>query len=492
MPGDYRKKILADQGWMHAFDDVLIKPGFTNFDPNIVDVSTSLGPYNFNIPIMSAAMDTVTEERMAIQMALLGGLGVIHRNCSFEKRLEMVKKVKRARSYMVEDVATVFPDSTILEAKTKMDQLEISGLVVVDDQKKVIGILTSRDMPFDKKMMNNGHVKEIMTKNVMTGQVGISREDAAEQLYKIRKEKLPIVDNEGKLIGLITTKDLKPDFPKASLDKRGRLLCALAISPSMPKNAKEKKIFEEISEYTDIFFIDVADFYKKQDIDNTKKLMDEFDVCFVLGNIGTFEAAEFILTKVDYDRDKFIALKAGMGSGSICSTSIQTGVGAPTLFATAQIADAIGKYDPKMRLIADGGFKNLGDLPKAFTVGADMVMTGHFLAGCVESPGLVDTIQGRKIKVYRGMGSKEARHVAGNYIFDRYSREMKTLPEGVSDYVPFVGPVEGVIEQLITGIRNGMIYAGAKNISEMKEVNIGIVTISGKTESEPHDLVGKW
>ncbi len=492
MPGNYRKKILADQGWMHAFDDVLIKPGFTSFDPNEVDISTSLGPYNFSIPIMSAAMDTVTEERMAIQMALLGGLGVIHRNCSFEKRLEMVKKVKRARGYMVENVATVPPDCSILEAKSRMEQFEISGLVVADDQQKVIGVVTSRDLPFDKKMMNHGLVKDIMTKDVITGKEGITREAAAELLYKHRIEKLPIVDDECKLVGLITTKDLKPDFPKASLDKRGRLLCALAISPVMPEKKEEIKIFKEIAQYVDIFFVDVADFYKKKDIEGVKEIMDNLNASFVLGNIGTFEAAEFLLTKVDYDRDKFIALKVGMGSGSICSTSIQTGVGAPTLFATAQIADAIEKYDPKMGLIADGGFKNLGDLPKAFTVGADMIMTGHFFAGCSESPGLVDTIQGRKVKVYRGMGSKEARFVEGDYIFDRYSKDMKTLPEGVSDYVPFVGPVEGVIDQLTTGIKNGMIYAGAQKIKDMKDVEIGIVTVSGKVESEPHDLVGKW
>ncbi|MBA7682179.1 Inosine-5'-monophosphate dehydrogenase [subsurface metagenome] len=492
MAGNYRKKILADQGWMHAFDDVLIKPGFTNFDPNKVDISSSLGPYKFNIPIMSAAMDTVTGVKMAIQMALLGGLGVLHRNCSCEKRLEMVKKVKRARSYIVDDVATIFPNSPIHEAISKMEQLEISGLVVVDDNNKVEGILTSRDIPFDAKLKENGLVKDVMTKELITGNIGISRIEAAKMLYKFRKEKLPIIDKEGRLVGLITNKDLKPDFPKASLDKRGRLLCALAVSPVMPPTVKERKIFEEIVEYTDIFFIDVADFYKKQDIENTKEIMETFNVHFILGNIGTFEAAEYILTKIDYDRDKFIALKAGMGSGSICSTSIQTGVGAPTLFATAQIADAIQKYDPKMGLIADGGFKNLGDLPKAFTVGANMIMTGHFFGGCVESPGFVDTIQGRKVKVYRSMGSKEARHVMGDYIMDRYSKETKTLPEGVSDYIPFVGPVEGVIEQMKTGIRNGLVYAGAKNIKEMKNVEIGIITMSGKLESEPHDLIGKW
>lgn len=492
MPHNYRKKILADKGMMHAFDDVLIKPGFTNFDASEVDTSTSIGPFNFSMPVMSAAMDTVTEQSMAIQMALLGGLGVIHRNCSFKRRLEMVKKVKRARGYMVEDVATVPSHCSIREAKDRMERFDISGLVVIDENKKIIGIVTSRDLPFDQNLIESGKVKDIMTSNVITGNVGISREDAALLLYKNRIEKLPIIDNSGNLVGLITNKDLKPDFPKASLDKKGRLLCALAISPTLPKDKEELNIFKEIAEYTDIFLVDVADFYKKQDIEGIKSVMEMFNVKLILGNIGTFAAAEYLLTKVDYDRDKFIGLKVGMGSGSICSTSIQTGVGAPTLFATAQVADAIEQYDPKMGLISDGGFKNIGDLPKAFTVGADMVMTGHFFAGCSESPGLVDTIQGRKVKVYRGMGSKDARHVEGDYIFDRYSKGIKTLTEGVSDYVPFSGPVEGVIEQLITGIKTGMIYAGAQNIKEMREVEIGIITQSGKDESEPHDLMGKW
>jgi IMP dehydrogenase len=211
---------------------------------------------------------------------------------------------------------------------------------------------------------------------------------------------------------------------------------------------------------------------------------------FVLGNIGTYRAAEYIISKCDFVEERFIGLKVGMGSGSICTTSIQTGVGAPTLFATAQVADAIQDYNPNLSLIADGGFTNPGDLPKAFAAGADQIMSGHFFAGTDESPGYIDTIAGRKVKVYRGMGSKEAR--TSGYISDRYIEGSKMLTEGVSNYVPYVGDVSGVLATLKEGLANGMIYAGAKSIRDMKDVELGIVSVTGQRETQPHDLIGKF
>ncbi|MFX1296593.1 MAG: IMP dehydrogenase, partial [Promethearchaeota archaeon] len=306
--------------------------------------------------------------------------------------------------------------------------------------------------------------------------------------FKHRIEKLPIIE-DGNLKGLITKKDLKPEFPLATIDEEGRLLCALAISPKYPVTSEAISKLKEIDQFTDIFFIDVADFYKKDDIEGTRKLMDLLEADFVVGNIGTYEAAEYILTKCDYP-EKFIALKVGMGSGSICTTSIQTGVGAPTLFATAEVADAIADYNPNMGLIADGGFKNPGDLPKAFAVGADMIMSGHFFAGTSESPGYLDTIQGRKVKIYRGMGSKEARTTS--YVLDRYSIEAKMLPEGVSDYVPFTGPLESMLETLKEGLANGMIYAGAQTLQKMRAAKMGVISAIGQTEARPHDLLGKY
>ena len=481
----YRKKVHYNE-IIATFDDILITPGYTEFEPNNVDISTKLGKFNFNIPLISAAMDTVTEEIMAIKMALLGGLGVLHRNCSFQKQLEMCRKVKLARSFIVEEVATINIGAAVSDAKFMMETYGISGLMVTDDNDKVCGIFTKRDIPYKEEDIRLGKLKDFMTKDVVSIKPGASRAQALKMLYENRIEKLPIIDN-GYLKGLITKKDLKPEFPNASLDQEGRLLCALGLSAKFPATSEAQSMLKELDKYVDIFFIDVADFYKKVDIENTKKLMELLHSDFVLGNIGTYEAAEYLISKCDLN-DNFIGLKVGMGSGSICTTSIQTGVGAPTLFATAQVADAVKDYNPKIGIIADGGFKNPGDIPKALTVGADLVMSGHFFAGCTESPGYIDTIQGRKVKVYRGMGSKEAR--ASGFVSDRYIEGSKTLAEGVSSYIPYVGDVDGVIQSLKEGLINGMIYSGAKRIKDMKQVSIGIITPFGQQETRTHDLFG--
>jgi len=491
MSDKYRKKIHYNE-LIATFDDVLILPGFTDFSPSEVDISSKLGNYHFNLPLMSSAMDTVTEEVMAITMALHGGLGVLHRNCSYERQLEMCRIVKRARSFVIDDehVATIKPNEPVTKAKYMMDNYNISGIVVVNEGKKVCGIFTKRDIPFLEEDIQNGVVKDYMTKNVISIKPGASREEAVKILYESRKEKLPIIDKDGFLKGLITKKDLAPEFPFASKDEEGHLLCALALSPRFPETSEAQNWLKEIDKYVDIFFIDVADFYKKDDIIGTTKLMKFLDSDFVLGNIGTYQAAEYLITKCDFGEKQFIGLKVGMGSGSICTTSIQTGVGAPTLFATAQVADAIQDYNPKLSLIADGGFIKPGDLPKAFAAGADLIMSGHFFAGTDESPGFIDTIAGRKVKVYRGMGSKEARTFG--YISDRYIEGSKMLTEGVSNYVPYVGDVAGVLATLKEGLANGMIYAGAKSIQSMKEAPVGIVSVVGQRETQPHDLIGKF
>ena len=486
---DYYRKKAHYTKIIATFDDVLIVPGYTSFSPDEVSILSSLGKYKFNIPIMTSAMDTVTEEEMAIKMALLGGLGVLHRNCSYDRQLEMVRRVKRARSFVIDDVATIKPNDPVAKAKFMMENYSISGLVVVDDKNNVCGIFTKRDIPYLEEEQKNGTVKEFMNKEVVSIESNASRADALKKLYEHRIEKLPIIDN-GTLKGLITKKDLKPEFPLASMDEEGSLLCAIAISPKFPESSEAVNKLKEIDKYVDMFFVDVADFYKTADIKGTKKLMETLESDFILGNIGTYEAAEHLITKCDYDEEKFIGLKVGMGSGSICTTSIQTGVGAPTLFATAQVADAIADHNPKITLIADGGFKNPGDLPKAITVGADLIMSGHFFAGCTESPGYVDTIQGRKVKIYRGMGSKEAR--TSGYVADRYIEGSKMLPEGVSDYVPFTGDLSGVLLSLKEGLINGMIYAGAKSIEEMKSAKIGIVSPFGQKETQTHDLLGRF
>ena len=487
----YRKKIHSDK-LIATFDDVLILPGFTDFEPNDVDISTRIGKYHFNLPVMSSAMDTVTESEMAIKMALNGGLGVLHRNCSYERQLEMVRIVKRARSFVIdgEYIATIRPNESIARAKYMMINYNISGLVVTNEQQRVCGIVTKRDIPFNESDLKNGIIKDYMTKDVVSIKPGVSREEALDTLFKHRIEKLPIIDDNGILRGLITKKDLTPEFPFASKDEEGHLLCAIGLSPKFPESSHAQNMLKEIDQYVDIFFIDVADFYKKTDIEGTQKLMKFLDSDFVLGNIGTYEAAEHLITKCDFVDDKFIGLKVGMGSGSICTTSIQTGVGAPTLFATAQVADAILDHKPDICLIADGGFKNPGDLPKAFVAGADMIMSGHLFAGATESPGFIDTVQGRKVKIYRGMGSKNARE--SGFISDRYIESSKMITEGVSDYVPYVGDLTGVLATLKEGLTNGMIYSGAKSIIDMKNASIGIVSVVGTRETQPHDLLGKY
>ena len=490
----FRKKIFCDEGWVLTYDDIICLPGYTDFKPNEVSIKSNIGPFQFNIPIISAAMDSVTGSNMAIAMALNGGLGAIHRNCPLESQLEMVKRVKRAHSYIIDDVAVLSPDISIKEAKNKMESMGISGFVVVDKNRKVIGILTKRDIPFDDSIINHP-ISEFMTKNPICLQYGVSREEALKKLFEIRKEKIPLVDQNGILQGLITMKDLAPSFPHAAKDEKGRLLCGLGISPFMPSKDK-KEIFLEIARHVDIMFVDVAEFYKKMDIDGVIESMKFFkennvNTKFVLGNIGTYEAAADILTNKSFsETEQFIGIKVGMGSGSICTTTIQTGVGAPTLFATAQVADAIKEHNPKIALISDGGLKYPGDLIKAFSVGSDMIMSGHFFAGCTESPGIVDTIGGRKVKIYRGMGSAEARAV-GSFADDRYIKESKKLAEGVSGYVPFTGPLKGVLEQLVEGLKNGMIYAGAKNLKDAHNIKIGRITYSGKIEANAHDLQGR-
>jgi len=265
MSNYYRDKIHSKQ-IIATFDDVLILPGFTDFSPNEVDLSSNLGKYHFSLPILSSAMDTVTEEEMAIQVALRGGLGVLHRNCSFERQLEMCRIVKRARSFVIDNVATIAPDAQVAKAKFMMENYNISGIVVTNEEKKVCGIFTKRDIPFFEQDIKNGIVKDYMTKDVISIKPGASREEALKILFESRKEKLPIIE-DGFLKGLITKKDLAPEFPLASKDEEGHLLCGLALSPRFPESSQSQDLLKEIDKYVDIFFIDVADFYKKDDID---------------------------------------------------------------------------------------------------------------------------------------------------------------------------------------------------------------------------------
>ena len=507
----YRHKIGADGNppLMLGFRDIIIEPGRTEFDVTKVkyDMSAKIGPYTLKYPALSSAMDTVTEEEMAVKMALYGGAGVVHRNfgksgnspevnekIQFEAQLKIAKKIKRTRSNMVMDVTKVKPDDTIQYARTIMENLGISGLVVVDDNDCFKGILTKRDVRVPKCLESNySIVSDAMTskENVVWAREGISNEEAEKMMYlNGRIEKLPVLKESGEIAGLMTLKDMHTDYPDAALDEQGRLLCFMAVSHFKPKNSENFKLLKELDTYVDVLFTDVADFYKIPDIESAKWIMEELNNYWVVGNIGTYAAMEFLATKAEFPEDKWVGVKVGMGSGSTCITTLQTGFGSPTLYATACVADAMVDYGlkDKLALIADGGFEHPGDIPKAFVVGADLIMSGHYYAGTTESPGYIDTIGGRKMKVYRGMGSREAR-MAGN-IGERYGinteKVKEQVPEGISTYVPYVGDLSRVVSDHISALRQSMGYGGVLKISEFQKLMFGRSTPAGQYEAAPH------
>jgi IMP dehydrogenase len=510
---EFRSKINAHLSVpeMLNFRDVIIMPQLTEYNVREVQHETTakLGPFTLNYPGIAAAMDKVTEEEMAIKMALYGGAGVIHRNfgkpqnspelnekIQFENQIRIAKKVKRTRSNMVIDVTTVCPDDTITYASSIMDTLRISGLIVVDNEedRNFLGILTRRDVRVPDCLGSKYQkVQDAMTpkKDVIWAKEGISMEDAEKLMYTSgRMEKLPVLDKNGeKIVGLMTLKDMYTEYPNAALDDKGRLLCFAAISHFKPQNKENLKLLKELDKQVDVFFTDVAHFHKIPDFVAAKEMMEMLDSYWVVGNIGTYEAMEDIITKANFPEDKWVGVKTGMWSGSICTTTLQTGVGAPTLFATVNVADALKDYGlfNKITLIADGGFEYPGDIPKAFTSGATIIMSGHYFAGTTESPGYIDTINGRKVKVYRGMGSTEAR-MEGN-IGDRYDVNQKNIqeqiPEGVSTYVPYVGDLSRVVTDHISAIKQAMNYTGSTKITDFHNCRFGKAPAAGHKKAAP-------
>lgn len=421
-------------------------------------------------------MDTVTESDMGIAVARDGGLGVIHRNCSVEEQVEMVKRVKRAEALIIRDVITVAPDDTVGQALALMEKHNISGLPVVDGT-RLAGIVTGRDVRFAQASLL---VKQVMTKNVVKADEGIGIEEAQRLLRDHKIEKLPIVNKAGELSGLITFKDilLRGKYPDAARDENGQLLCAAAVSPYDLERAKK------LDEYADILVTDVSHFHNANVFKATKKIMSEVSAEVVVGNIGTFEAAEDAITELE----QVSGFRVGIGSGSICTTTEVTKAGAPTLFATAQVSDAVAKYDPSIPIIADGGIRTPGDVAIALSAGASAVMIGNLFARCRESPGTLITIGGRYYKQYRGMGSPTAR--AKRYSMDRYSMPSKGVPEGVEGWVPYKGEVSIVLEELASGLKASMGYAGARNIQELwRKGKLAALSPSGLEEARPHDIL---
>ena len=460
-----------------TFRDVFILPGRAEVEPNQVDIRTRVTKtHAMNIPFVSSPMDTVTESDMAIAVARYGGLGVVHRNCPVDEQVDMVKRVKRAEALIIRDVITVTPEDTVGQALALMEKHSISGLPVVE-KTKLVGIVTGRDVRFAQASLS---VKQVMTKNVVKAEEGTSIEEAQRLLRDHKIEKLPIVNKAGELAGLITFKDilLRGKYPDAARDENGQLLCAAAVSPFDLDRAKK------LDEFADILVTDVSHFHNDNVFKATKTLMSEVSADVIVGNIGTYEAAEDAITELE----QVSGFRVGIGSGSICTTTEVTKAGSPTLFATAQVSDAVAKYGADIPVIADGGIRTPGDVAIALTAGASAVMIGNLFARCRESPGTLITIGGRYYKQYRGMGSPTAREK--RYSLDRYSLPSKGVPEGVEGWVPYKGEVSIVLDEMVSGLRASMGYAGAGNIQELwRKAKLAALSPSGAEEARPHDIL---
>ncbi len=465
-----------------TYDDVLLLPGYSEILPRDTDTSSQLTRnIRLNIPLVSAAMDTVTEHDMAIAMALEGGLGFIHKNMTIEQQALQVRKVKRSQSGMILDPITLHVDSTVGDAVKIMRENKIGGIPVVDSSKKLIGIVTNRDLRFQKDF--SVPVQKVMTKDrLITAEEGINLEGAEDVLQEHKIEKLPIVNKSGLLMGLITYKDIlkKRDKPFACKDEFGRLRvgAAVGVTPDI-----EDRVQALITAGVDVVSIDTAHGHSKGVIDTAKKIKAKFpDLDVIVGNIATPEAAKAL---IDAGAD---AVKVGVGPGSICTTRIVAGVGAPQLSAVYETYKVI--KDSGVPIIADGGIRFSGDIVKALAGGADSVMIGSLLAGTEEAPGEMILFEGRKFKSYRGMGSLEAMDDGSK---DRYFQDAeddikKLVPEGIVGRVPFKGLVSEVLYQMVGGLKAGMGYCGTGSIEDLKTAKFVKITAAGVAESHPHDV----
>lgn len=467
-----------------AFDDVLIRPAYSEVLPTSVDTTVCLSnKISMAIPVISAAMDTVTESKLAIAMAQNGGMGCIHKNMTAKQQANEVRRVKKFESGMVVDPITISPDKTLADALAVMSENNISGIPVIEEESgKLVGIITNRDIRFAKD--HKKLVKDFMTKdNLVTVKADVSREEAIELFHKHKIEKLIVTDNNSRCVGLITVKDINKsvEYPNACKDELGRLRVAAAIGVGKDGLKRAELL---VAESVDVLIIDTAHGHSKSVIDTVKEVKSLYKNVFIIaGNIATKEGA-MALYEAGAD-----AVKVGIGPGSICTTRIVAGVGVPQLSAIMEVASFCRKKN--MALIADGGIKYSGDLAKAIAAGADAVMIGGILAGTEESPGEIVLFQGRSYKTYRGMGSlgAMARGSADRYFQKDVADKLKLVPEGVEGRVPFKGPVSDVIHQLIGGLKAAMGYTGNKNMIEMKNrCEFVRITNAGLKESHPHNI----
>ena len=462
-----------------TFDDVLLVPHYSEVIPNQVSLATNLTKsIKLNIPMMSAGMDTVTEYRMAIAMARQGGIGIIHKNMSIEAQADEVDKVKRSENGVITDPFYLSPEHTLEDANNLMAKFHISG-VPITEGKKLVGIITNRDLKFETDFSKK--IKESMTsEGLITAQVGITLEEAKKILAKSRKEKLPIVDKDGNLAGLITIKDIEKQikYPLAAKDSQGRLLCGAAVG--VTANILDR-VAALVEKHVDCIVIDTAHGHSANVLKVVKMVRDAYpDLQIIAGNVATGAATEALI-KAGVD-----CVKIGIGPGSICTTRVVAGIGVPQITAIMNAYEVAKKYD--IPIIADGGIKYSGDMTKAIAAGASVCMMGSIFAGCDESPGTFELYQGRKYKVYRGMGSIAAME---NGSKDRYFQTgaKKLVPEGVEGRVAYKGTVEDTVFQLMGGLRSGMGYCGAPDIKTLQETGEFVkISSASLKESHPHDI----
>ena len=466
-----------------TYDDVLLVPSYSDILPREVSIKSKFSRnIPLNIPIISAAMDTVTESRMAIAMASEGGIGVLHKNMTIKEQAAKVRAVKRSESGMIIDPVTLPITAIVSDANMNMQRYKIGGIPVVDDDNKLLGIVTNRDLRFEKN--STRPIKEVMTsQNLITAEEGTSLKDAELILQEHKIEKLPVIDKYSKLVGLITYKDIiKIKLrPNACKDKRGRLRCAAAIGVTVDCLERVRAL---VKAGVDIVVLDSAHGHSFGIIEKLKEIKSEFpELDIVAGNIVTKEAA---LALVDAGAN---AVKVGIGPGSICTTRIIAGVGVPQLTAIMDVAEAL--KGTGVGLIADGGVKYSGDFVKALAAGADLVMAGSLFAGVEESPGDTIIFEGRKFKTYRGMGSIEAMQAGSKdrYFQGKTADSSKLVPEGIVGRVPYKGTLSEVMYQIIGGLRSGMGYTGSKDIETLKKSQFIRITSAGSRESHPHDVV---
>ncbi len=462
-----------------TFDDVLLIPAKSDILPKEVKTETVLAKnVKLNTPVMTSAMDTVTEANMAIAIAREGGIGIIHKNMSIERQADEVDKVKRSENGVIVNPFSLSPEHFVFDADELMGKYKISGVPICENG-KLVGILTNRDLRFMSDF--NVKIKEVMTKDgLVTAPVGTTLEQAQEILRKHKIEKLPIVDENYMLKGLITIKDIEKAvrYPNSARDNNGRLICGAAIGATSDVLDRAKAL---VDAQVDVLVLDSAHGHSKNIIECVKKVKAAFpDIALIAGNIATAEAAEALI-QAGAD-----AVKVGIGPGSICTTRVVAGIGVPQITAVYDVACVAAKYN--IPVIADGGIKYSGDIVKALAAGADVVMLGSLLAGCEESPGDTEIYQGRSFKVYRGMGSLGAMAKGSK---DRYFQEdnKKLVPEGVEGRVPYKGPLSDTIYQLMGGLKAGMGYTGCKTIEELHEkAQFVRITGAGLKESHPHDI----